>query len=53
MTPPPVKSQAHPVYGWLTEQEYKAMLNAPYGHASRYRKLSEKRAKEAKKTKKK
>lgn len=48
----PPTTKAHPIYGWLTESEYKAMMKAPYGYAAGYKKLSDKRAKEASKTRK-
>lgn len=42
----------HPVTGYLTEQEYDAMKSLPYGGAEYYKKLAQKRERDAKKIRK-
>lgn len=38
----------HPVYGYLTEEEFNAMRDAPMGVRQRYLKIAAKREKDAK-----
>lgn len=44
-------SEKHPVYGYLTKDEYERMKNAPYGTAKDYLAIAKKRESIAKRKK--